>query len=421
MGRKVGYAYLLRRLNSLWRPKGRMELIALDNDYFLVKFGIRDDLEGSWMILDHYLIVKEWVPNFDPLTDTTKKVLVWVRFPSLPVEYYNLLCLRKVGNKLGRTIRVDHTTSLVSKGKFARVCVEIDITKPLVSRFTLEDRVWHVAYEGIHLVCFSCGLYGHRQNSCPTCPKEGEAEDSAPVTAVEMTVQNHDKGPNVVKARDVSAGRSSLHGSRPYGPWMIATRRERRPQGGQQGQGRPVEGVLQRVNISNNKEKTPATGSRFALLGSREENEDVPNQVAAESNESPQTESRPVGLGGKSRRANVVVNEKQNNERDSPRLELEKGKEPSQGRRTTGSSSRRTAEEDEHVINRGAQGGKVIRSTVIQNGDSIAADVPVNTRPPTDHHEDPPGGVDHEGDVIMDDDSPQTTLAMDGGAASPAV
>lgn len=118
----------------------------------------------------------------------------------------------------------------------------------------------------------------------------------------------------------------------------------------------------------------------------------------------------------------MVVNEKQiQNERDSPRFELEKRKEPSQGRRNTWSNSRRAAEEDKHVINRGAQGGKVIRSTVIQNGDSIAADVPMNTRPPTEHHEDPPGGVDHEGDVIMDDDSPQTTLAMDGGVASPAV
>ncbi|XP_031121135.1 uncharacterized protein LOC116024380 [Ipomoea triloba] len=162
MGRRVGYAYLLRWLISMWRPKGRMELIALDNDYFLVKFGTREDLEfakyeGPWIILDHYLIVKEWVPNFDPFTATTEKVLVWVRFPTLPVEYYNLLCLRKVGNKLGRIIRVDHTTSLVSKGKFARVCVEVDITKPLISRFTLEEKVWPVAYEGIHLVFFRAG------------------------------------------------------------------------------------------------------------------------------------------------------------------------------------------------------------------------------------------------------------------------
>lgn len=45
MGRMVGYVYLLRRLQAMWRPKSRIELIALDNDYFLVKFGMREDLE----------------------------------------------------------------------------------------------------------------------------------------------------------------------------------------------------------------------------------------------------------------------------------------------------------------------------------------------------------------------------------------
>ncbi|XP_031101937.1 uncharacterized protein LOC116005840 [Ipomoea triloba] len=177
MGRRVGYAYLLHRLNTMWHPKGRMELIALENDYFLVRFGMVEDLEfakfeSHWMILDHYLIIKDWVPNFDPFEDAIEKVLVWVRFPNILVEYYNLLCLRRIDNKLGRTVRIDHTTSLVSRGKLARVCVEIDITKPLLPTFTLEDKVWKVAYEGIHLVCFSCGLYGHRLDSCPHTPVE---------------------------------------------------------------------------------------------------------------------------------------------------------------------------------------------------------------------------------------------------------
>lgn len=83
MGKKVGYTYLLRRLNTIWNPKSRMELITLDNDYFLVKFGSITDYEfakygGPWMIMEHYLIVKEWRPNFDPFADKTEKVLVWV-------------------------------------------------------------------------------------------------------------------------------------------------------------------------------------------------------------------------------------------------------------------------------------------------------------------------------------------------------
>nr|GMC73297.1 heat shock 70 kDa protein-like [Ipomoea batatas] len=135
------------------------------------------------------------------------------------------------------------------------------------------------------------------ETACPTCPKEGDVDDSAPVTAIEMTVQNRDEGPTGVKAGDVSAGRSFVHGSRPYGPWMIATRRERRPQG----QGRPVDNVPQRAHTSNYKEKAPATGSRFALLDSGEGHEDVPNQIANESDASPQAEC----LGLAQRFANI--------------------------------------------------------------------------------------------------------------------
>ena len=41
----------------------------------------------------------------------------------------------KVGEKIRKPIRIDQTTRLVSRGKFARLCVEVDITKPLLSKF----------------------------------------------------------------------------------------------------------------------------------------------------------------------------------------------------------------------------------------------------------------------------------------------
>ncbi|XP_019172106.1 PREDICTED: uncharacterized protein LOC109167539 [Ipomoea nil] len=167
LGRKVSYFYLLQRLQRMWKPESVFELIALDQDYFIAKFeSLRDyefaKYEGPWVILDHYLVVQEWEPNFDPSCNKTKKLLVWVRFPTLPVEYFEGKFVRKISRRVGRPVRVDFTTSLISKGMFARVCVEIDISKPLLSKFTLEEKVWPIEYEGIHLICFSCGLYGHR-------------------------------------------------------------------------------------------------------------------------------------------------------------------------------------------------------------------------------------------------------------------
>ncbi|XP_019161010.1 PREDICTED: uncharacterized protein LOC109157614 [Ipomoea nil] len=188
MGRRVGYAYLQHRLTSMWKPKGSMDLIAIANEYFLVRFGSVDDLEfsmyeGPWMVLDHYLIMKPWEPDFDPYNDTTEKILVWVRVPDLPAEYFDAIFLRKLGNRIGRIVQVDQATSLVSCGMFARLCVELNMRKPLVSKFAYEGKIRHVAYEGMHLVCFACGLYGHTKEGCPalqrtTAGHEGDKTDA---------------------------------------------------------------------------------------------------------------------------------------------------------------------------------------------------------------------------------------------------
>ncbi|XP_019151931.1 PREDICTED: uncharacterized protein LOC109148649 [Ipomoea nil] len=219
MGRSIGYTYLLRRLTSMWKPKGKMELIAIDNGYFIVRFGVVKDLEhaifeGPWMVMDHYLIVKPWMPDFDPFSDVTEKVLVWLRIPCLPAEYYSLIFLRKLGNRVGRTIRVDQATSMMSRGMFARICVEVDISKPLISKFKYKGRVRSLAYEGIHLVCFKCGIYGHTPDDCPKAVRPANACDDAPNRETECKGSGESRG--------------VIIGAEPFGAWMIAPRRKSR-------------------------------------------------------------------------------------------------------------------------------------------------------------------------------------------------
>ncbi|XP_019158270.1 PREDICTED: uncharacterized protein LOC109154983 [Ipomoea nil] len=63
---------------------------------------------------------------------------------------------------------------------------------------------------------------------------------------------------------------------------------------------------------------------------------------------------------------------------------------------------RRATEEDEHVVVGGEQGGLVIHSSRVFGGDE-AGDLPSPVWHLTkEHHNDPPGHVDDEGDVVMD-------------------
>ena len=77
-------------------------------------------------------------------------------------------------------VRVDQNTLLRLKGKFARVCLNIDITHPLpgsltIAREGLSMRV-PLIYEGLHEVCPLCGGESHQLDSCPKLPTQKKVQ-----------------------------------------------------------------------------------------------------------------------------------------------------------------------------------------------------------------------------------------------------
>ncbi|XP_019190016.1 PREDICTED: uncharacterized protein LOC109184469 [Ipomoea nil] len=200
-----------------------MDVMALDDVYHVVRFRSVDDYEfakygGPWSIMDHYLIVQDWRPNFDPKSDKTERVLVWVRFPDLPMEYYDYPYLMKLGKKIGEPKYIDETTSIGSKGRFARMCAEVDLTKPLLSKFTAKLKVRHIEYEGMYQICFHCGVYGHAAENCPQKPSE-EAD-----TATETGGAQGDGGGQPNKEKDQSIQIRPEIVER-YGTWMLAPKK----------------------------------------------------------------------------------------------------------------------------------------------------------------------------------------------------
>lgn len=86
--------------------------------------------------------------------------------PGLQVEYYDQLILTRIGHRLGRAIRNDDSAASSTGANFARISEEIDLNKPLCSKFRMKRIIWKVEYESLHLVCFHCREYGHRKESC---------------------------------------------------------------------------------------------------------------------------------------------------------------------------------------------------------------------------------------------------------------
>lgn len=60
------------------------------------------------------------------------------------MEYFDEEWLQKAGDKIGKTIKVDNTTRATTSGRFAKVHVEIDMSKPLRANYRIRAKNYRV-------------------------------------------------------------------------------------------------------------------------------------------------------------------------------------------------------------------------------------------------------------------------------------
>lgn len=122
---------------------------------------------GPWKAFGSYLMAQTWLPEFDPLRDEIVTTPVWVRLSNIPINFYHKSILMGIARGLGRPIKVDLNTLNFERGRFARVCVEVNLKKPLKGTLMINGERYFVLYEGLTTICAQCGLYGHLVHACP--------------------------------------------------------------------------------------------------------------------------------------------------------------------------------------------------------------------------------------------------------------
>ncbi|CAI0532264.1 unnamed protein product [Linum tenue] len=163
---------------------------------------------GPWLLGDTYLTVHRWFKGFNPWKSVITSTMIWAQLPELPIEFINKEAVMRIAEQIGKPVRVDRVTELGARGKYARVCVEVDLTLPLLSQYKIEGVTYLIQYEGLDHICTNCGKYGKSAEKCD-CNSMDPSMDADATPQDEVQVEDPTKGQT-------------------YGEWMMVRKRDRR-------------------------------------------------------------------------------------------------------------------------------------------------------------------------------------------------
>ena len=248
-GRAVGFNFLQSKINLLWKPSGRIDCVDLGKEFYTVRFSVKGDMDavlknGPWFIGGHFLSIRPWEPFFKPDCASVSAIAVWIRLHQLPLELYEPEVLKQIGGSIGKVLRIDTQTAMEARGQYARLCILVDINKPLIDTVLIGRFEQPVSYEGLQKLCFSCGRVGHVKEGCHYTikrtekpakggPVDAEAESGSAQPANPCEV--HDSASTELGSGTTNGREAGTDDGR-YGPWTLVTRKKP----GQNGQSLPL-------------------------------------------------------------------------------------------------------------------------------------------------------------------------------------
>ncbi|KAL0285018.1 UNVERIFIED_CONTAM: hypothetical protein Sradi_7184300 [Sesamum radiatum] len=156
------YSQMHRLLTELGLV-GKFTVSMINSKHFLINLKNESDYSRLWLRRIWYLKgfpmrVFKWSPTFTP-TQESSIVPVWVSLPELPAHLIRKDVMFVIANIIGTPLQID--SSKLSK---ARVCVEIDLLKPMLQEVDLqicgETIVQKVEYEQVPLYARYANMWG---------------------------------------------------------------------------------------------------------------------------------------------------------------------------------------------------------------------------------------------------------------------
>ncbi|KAK6130151.1 LOW QUALITY PROTEIN: hypothetical protein DH2020_036067 [Rehmannia glutinosa] len=173
--KKSNFAGLRNTLLSIWQTKEVFSVREIGHNLFQFVFASQEDkskvLGGkSWSFDNQYLLLREWYDNILEHVDSFTSIGLWLQVWNLPYHWITMETGRKIGLKFESVLDVLIPETGSSNGRFLKVLVEVDLTKPLLRGTFIKlggVSCWiDFKYENLQGFCSYCGVIGHPDRIC---------------------------------------------------------------------------------------------------------------------------------------------------------------------------------------------------------------------------------------------------------------
>lgn len=93
---------------------------------------------GVWTFQVYVMRVLIWSPSFI-VHHELSMVLIWIRFPTLPIQFFAKGPLFAITLLIGEPLRMDASIENLAQPSVPRVCVELDVLRPKLERIWINN------------------------------------------------------------------------------------------------------------------------------------------------------------------------------------------------------------------------------------------------------------------------------------------
>lgn len=221
--KRVAYHVMNYVARRKWANRGLTEVIMNEDNFFFFKFASEQDLlevleEGVCMVEGKPLILQRWYPQIVLCKEVPKYIPLWVKIFNIPLQYWNIAGLSRIGSGVGNIKMADSLTEQMCREasgrlSFAKLLIEVDARKPLPENLYVHipsddgrepvEVCLRVEYPWRPTWCTQCVKFGHSVHVCPVLAGLREIEQAkvAEESKVGDGVKDPDAGFKVIQQK----------------------------------------------------------------------------------------------------------------------------------------------------------------------------------------------------------------------------